>query len=87
MNFHRRTIYPDLLAHLEKKQITVLTGMRRTEKTTLVKQLMHESGIRQKYYFDLERIDNRTLFSEDNYETIIYALIQQGADFSEKVLI
>lgn len=70
MNFCNRTIYPLLLKHLDKKQITVLTGMRRTGKTTLVKQIIHESPIRQKYYFDLERMDTRSLFSEVNYEII-----------------
>jgi uncharacterized protein len=87
MNFYNRSIYPALLNHLGQKQITVLTGMRRTGKTTLVKQLMQDSIISQKYYFDLERMDNRTLFSEPNYETIIFALTQQGADFKDKVLI
>ena len=87
MNFYNRSIYPALLNHLGQKQITVLTGMRRTGKTTLVKQLMQYSIISQKYYFDLERMDNRTLFSEPNYETIIFALTQQGADFKDKVLI
>ncbi len=87
MNFYNRTIYSALLAHSTKKQITVLTGMRRTGKTTLVKQLVEESAIQQKFFFDLERIDTRSLFSEGNYETIVYALTQQGADFSEKVLI
>ena len=87
MNFYTRTIYSELFQHLSKKQITVLTGMRRTGKTTLVKQLMQDSVIVQKYYFDLERMDNRTLFSEPNYETIIYALTQQGANFKEQVLI
>ncbi len=84
---HFREIFPDLKRHLPKRQITVLTGMRRTGKTTLVKQLLAESDIQQKYYFDLERIDIRSLFAEPNYETIIYALTQQGADFSKKVLI
>lgn len=87
MNFYNRNIYSALLKHLYQKQITVLTGMRRTGKTTLVKQLMQDSDISQKYYFDLERMDNRSLFSEPNYETIIYALTQRGADFKEKVLI
>ena len=61
--------------------------MRRTGKTTLLKQLMKDSGIIQQFYFDLERIDNRLLFSEDNYESVVYALTQRGADFSKKVLI
>ena len=85
--FYQRNIFPALQEHLENKQVTVLTGMRRTGKTTLVKQLIEVSTIKQKVYFDLERIDNRMLFSEDNYETIIYALAQRGINFSEKVLL
>ncbi len=54
---------PGLTAHLAQKQVTVLTGMRRTGKTTLLKRLMELSDIRQKVFFDLERIDYRELFS------------------------
>lgn len=85
--FYLRNIFTELKNHLEVKQVTVLTGMRRTGKTTLMKQLMSESSIRQKVYFDLERIDNRELFSEKNYENIVFALTQRGIVFSEKVLI
>lgn len=85
--FVTRYIYPKLLAHSTKRQITVLTGMRRTGKTTLLKQLMMQCDIPQKHYFDLERIDVRALFSEPNYETIVQALSRQGTDFSKKVLI
>jgi len=87
MLFLPRTIYPSLKSHLDRRQITVLTGMRRTGKTTLCKQLMADSSIRQKLYIDLERIDNRVLWSEDNYETIIQALVQQGLHFDEPVLL
>jgi predicted AAA+ superfamily ATPase len=86
MTFERH-ILPLLRQHLDRKQITVLTGMRRTGKTTLVKQLLIESTIRQKLYVDLERIDNRALWSENNYETIILALTQRGLRFDEPVLI
>lgn len=82
-----RKIWADLRHHLERKQITVLTGMRRTGKTTLVKQLIAESSIQQKVYIDLERIDNRALWSETNYETIILALTQRGLRFDEPVLL
>ncbi len=85
--FYTRNVYTALEEHLENKQATVLTGMRRTGKTTLVKQLMAVSDIRQKIYFDLERIDNRELFSEKNYENIVFALTQRGIVFSEKILI
>lgn len=83
----RRKIYTKLEFHLDKKQVTVLTGMRRTGKTTLVKQLMVASSIKQKLFFDLERLDYRKLFEQENYDGIVLALEQQGVDFSEKVLI
>lgn len=85
--FYPRNIFPALKQHLENKQVTVLTGMRRTGKTTLVKQLMAESSIRQKAYFDLERMDNRLLFSEANYENIIARMKQEGINFSERFLV
>jgi uncharacterized protein len=86
MIYHRK-VFDSLAEHLETRQVTVLTGMRRTGKTTLVKQLMDVSTIPQKVYFDLERIDNRTLFSEENYENIIAALTQRGINFAGKVLL
>jgi uncharacterized protein len=85
--YFQRVIFPALQEHLGNRQITVLTGMRRTGKTTLLKKLMEASGIRQKVFFDLERIDNREFFSEKNYETIVYALTQRGISFSDKLLI
>lgn len=87
MKFYNRRIFDDLKAHLPKRQITVLTGMRRTGKTTLVRQLLSESGIKQQFYFDLERIDNRVLFAEQNYEHIVRAFQQQGADLSKPLLV
>lgn len=87
MKFYKRTIYPLLKAHLSKKQITVLTGMRRTGKTTLVKQLLSDSPIKQQFYFDMERMDNRLLFGEKNYDNIVHALVQQGADFSQPAIV
>lgn len=82
-----RHIWAELKHHLDRKQITVLTGMRRTGKTTLVKQLMAESTVQQKLYIDLERIDNRVLWSESNYEAIILALMQRGLRFDKPVLL
>lgn len=83
----QRKIFTGLKAHLDKKQVTVLTGMRRTGKTTLVRQLMETSSVKQKLFFDLERMDYRKLFEKENYETIVLELEQQGIDFSEKILI
>lgn len=80
----QRKIYKDLLSHLSKKQITVVTGMRRTGKTTLLKQLMADVKSDNKLYLDLERLDNREIFSEKNYENIIKTLSARGLNFSKK---
>jgi len=82
-----RLIYSDLKDHLSKKQITIITGLRRTGKTTLIKKLLEDSGSNNKAYFDLERIDNRELFSEKNYENIILTLKSRGLDFENKIII
>lgn len=87
MKKYNRIVFESLYAHLDKPQVTVLTGMRRTGKTTLVKQLMEASPIKQKLFFDLERIDYRKIFEYDNYELTIQYLEQQGINFGEKVMI
>lgn len=82
-----RKIYPLLKEHLVKKEITVITGMRQTGKTTLVKQLLSDITSDNKMYLDLERIDNREVFSEKNYDTALYALRQRGLDITEKMYV
>lgn len=83
----KRKIFSSLEKHLTVKQVTVLTGMRRTGKTTLVKQLMATSNIEHKLFFDLERVDHRELFSYKNYDNTIKQLEKEGVDFSKKVMI
>ncbi len=86
MSFKRK-IFSNLEKHLSKKQVTVLTGMRRTGKTTLVKQLMEISDIEQKLFFDLEKLEDRDRFDVRNYDLIITRLSEEGIDFSKKVMI
>ena len=86
MKFERK-IFSSLENHLDRKQVTVLTGMRRTGKTTLVKQLMEASKIKQKLFFDLEKLEDRDRFDVRNYDLIISKLASEGFDFSKKVLI
>lgn len=84
---YTRRIYPFLKEHLNNKQITVITGMRRTGKTTIVKQLLADISSENKIYIDLERVDNREMFSEKNYDSIINSLRQRGLDPSRKAYI
>jgi len=83
----KRKIFNSLEKHLSVKQVTVLTGMRRTGKTTLVKQLMEVSIIEQKLFFDLEKLEDRDRFDVRNYDLIIKRLSEEGVDFSKKVMI
>ena len=86
-SFKNRLIFPELKDHLSKRQITLITGLRRTGKTTLLKKLLEDFETENKSYFDLERIDNRELFSEKNYENIIDALSSRGLNLSKTILI
>jgi predicted AAA+ superfamily ATPase len=83
--FYQRKIFKQLQAHLEKPQITVITGMRRVGKTTLVKKLLQDCNSHNQIYFDLERLDHRDLFSVRNYQEIITYLKQVGLNVEQKI--
>lgn len=87
LHFKQRFVYHELKQNLSKKFITVITGLRRTGKTTLVKKLLDDFGTKNKVYIDLERIDNRELFSEKNYDNIIKVLTARGLNFKKRILI
>jgi len=65
---HYRAIYTDLLAHLEKKQVTVITGMRRVGKSTAVKYLLEHAGHKNHIYLDCERVEIRVIFRDSCLE-------------------
>lgn len=85
--FYPRKIYPELKKHLKNRQITVITGMRRSGKTTLVKHLLSEIDSENKIYIDLQRLDNRELFSQKNYDNIVLELGRRGLDSQKKVYV
>ena len=83
--FYLRKIYPELKKHLKNRQITVLTGMRRSGKTTLVEQLLSEIDSKNKLYLDFQRLDNQELFLQKNYDNIIVELAQRGIEAKKKI--
>lgn len=85
--FYPRKIYKGLKTHLKARQVTVLTGMRRTGKTTLAKQLLSEINSSNKAYFDLEKIDVRDLFFQKNYDNILRDLEEKGIDSQKKIFL
>ncbi len=84
---YNRTIYPELLEHLEERSTTVITGMRRVGKTTAAKWLLSNVESNNKIYFDLEKVENRYIFSQNTYSEIMGSIEAEGIDFSIKSFI
>lgn len=76
--FYPRKIYRELLSHAQSPLVTVLTGIRRTGKTTLVKQLLLDLDNKNSLFLDLQRPDNRELFEQKNYEAIRESFLARG---------
>ena len=74
---YSRKIYSELLKHSKTPQVTVLTGMRRTGKTTLIKKLLSDLPNKNSIFLDFQRLDIREIFQEKNYEAIRNHLISQ----------
>jgi predicted AAA+ superfamily ATPase len=83
----QREIYKRLVDHLAKKQVTVITGMRRVGKSTAMKYLLEHAGHGNYIYLDCERVELRVLLNQPNYEDIRSALELRGLDFSKPCLI
>lgn len=82
-----RDIYTELMHHLGKKQVTVITGMRRVGKSTALKYLIKESKHNNFIYLDCERVEIRVLFNKPDYEKIKEELELMGVDFTRPSLV
>jgi uncharacterized protein len=76
--YKNRKIYKELLKHAQTPLVTVLTGMRRTGKTTLIKKIIEDHPNQNSIFLDFQRLDIRELFSQKNYDAIRDNLISQG---------
>lgn len=83
----QRDIYTELLAHLSKKQVTVITGMRRVGKSTAVRYLLANAKHKNHLYLDCERVEIRVILGRSDYEGIKEELELMGIDFSKPSLI
>ncbi len=82
-----RKLYLQLEQHLDKKQVTVITGLRRVGKSTALKHLVNFSKLKNKLYFDLERLENQQLFLQNSYKDIEHSIELLGFDFSKSGII
>lgn len=80
-----RNIQDQITPYLETRQVIAINGMRRTGKTTLIKHLLDNCPGSNKAFFDMERVENRYLFGDENYQNIVQFLEMEGIDFSKKV--
>ncbi len=65
---YQRNLETELRRHLKERPATVITGMRRVGKSTLLKALLEKIPGNNKIYLDLERVENRYIFRQPTYQ-------------------
>ncbi|HNR46628.1 MAG TPA: AAA family ATPase, partial [Anaerolineaceae bacterium] len=80
MKIIERALFPVLKRALSDQRIVVITGMRRVGKTTTLRWLLEQVPSQNKYFMDLERLDQRRVFQEVNYELVLNYFRNLGLD-------
>ena len=73
-----RSFFPLLKKALADQRIIVITGMRRVGKTTSLRWLLDQVPSTNKIFLDLERLNQRAVFQESNYELVLNYLRNLG---------
>ncbi len=82
-----RSIYTTIKKYIKSPEAIIVTGMRRTGKTTLLKYIYEQIGSDNKIFLDLENPLNRKYFEEENYNRIKTTFEIMGLDFNKKTYI
>jgi hypothetical protein len=82
-----RILFNEIKRYIDSPQAIVITGMRRTGKTTLLNLIYDKIASNNKLFLDLENPLNRRYFEEENYEKIKTSFELLGIDFSKKPFI
>lgn len=82
-----RYLFPSLKDALGDQRAVVITGMRRVGKTTSLHWLLEQVNSKNKIYLDLERLDQRTVFQENNYDLVINFLRNRGLDLNQPMTV
>ena len=83
----KRIIFSQIQPHLHSLEAIVITGMRRTGKTTTLKFFYNKISSQNKIFLDMENPLNRKFFEEINYEKIRSTFEVLGLNFSKKAFI
>jgi len=80
-----REIEPKLIMQLNKQEILVLTGMRRTGKTSLLKVLYDKIESSNKVFLDLQNTLDQKVFDELDFNNILVNLKSYKISSDEKI--
>lgn len=79
-----RKIFQEIQQYLNSKEAIIITGMRRTGKTSLLNFIYNKIPSSNKIFLDLENPINQGYFKEINYEKIKTTLKFLGLDFNQR---
>lgn len=82
-----REIYEKIRPYFDSPEAIIVTGMRRTGKTTLLHLVFDQIKSKNKLFLDLENPLNRKYFEETNYDRIRVSLEFLGIDFTGRPFI
>ena len=82
-----RLIFKEIQPYFKSPEAIIITGMRRTGKTTLLNLIYKEISSQNKISLDLENPLYRKYFEEENYERIKGRFEVLGIDFTKKAFI
>jgi len=77
-NYYNRRIFNELTEQLQYKEIVVVTGMRRTGKTTILKMLFEKVSSDNKLMLDMENLINQKIFEETDFDNVWNGLKEFG---------
>ncbi|MFZ4633596.1 MAG: ATP-binding protein [Saprospiraceae bacterium] len=84
---YKRSIFNVLETHLTDHAVTVITGMRRTGKTTALQYLLDKIPHNNKLYLDMERPEDRSMFTRQTFNETQGDLEFKGIDFTKAAVI
>jgi predicted AAA+ superfamily ATPase len=84
---YKRHIMTEIDGFIDSQEAIVITGMRRTGKTTILKYYHDNIGSENKIYLDLENITNRRYLEDENYEKIRKTFEFLGIDFTKRAFV
>ena len=83
----KRDLYNQIKPYLRSEEAIVITGMRRTGKTTLLKYIYEQIDSSNKLFLDLENPSNQRYFDQEDFEQIKYVFETFKLDLNQKAYV